>query len=334
MKIFLFITSFFLACNGFGQVQDILKGYVRAVADSTAIISASVYFDGSTIGTITNESGYFSIENSTATTNPLVISSLGYETLILDPNLKDQNTIFYLTESIEQLEEVLLETDPWSRSKKLAEFKREFLGRTKNAERCTISNEEVLQLQYSRSRQKLTVEASAPLVIVNKTLGYKIRYDLNTFYVSYDSGSSGLTFPSMTYFAGTSFFQPLKKQVSRRIKQNRNKAYLGSLLHFMRALATKSLRENGFRIFHESFEVPPYRFFEIQRDKELVHVVFTTNEINILFEKKQQSVFHTKSDFYIDAWGNHSPPDAVINGGVMGEKRVAELVPINYQVKR
>jgi len=35
----------------------------------------------------------------------------------------------------------------------LTEFKKEFLGKTKNAERCTILNEEVLQLRYSRSRQ-------------------------------------------------------------------------------------------------------------------------------------------------------------------------------------
>ena len=128
---------------------------MRSAVDSSAIVSASVYFDESTIGSITNKSGYFTIKTKTATTNPLVISSLGYETLILDPSTlkKDQKCIFYLTESTEQLSPVLLETDPWSRNKKLTEFKKEFLGKTKNAERCTILNEEVLQLRYSRSRQ-------------------------------------------------------------------------------------------------------------------------------------------------------------------------------------
>ena len=63
MKVFLFITSFFLALSGFGQDQYILIGYVPAIANSNAIVSASVYFDESTIGTITDESGYFCIKN-------------------------------------------------------------------------------------------------------------------------------------------------------------------------------------------------------------------------------------------------------------------------------
>jgi hypothetical protein len=128
---------------------------VRSAVDSSAIVSASIYFDESTIGSIINKNGYFTIKITTATTNPLVISSLGYETLILEPSTlkKDQKFVFYLTESTEQLGAVLLETDPWSRNKKLTEFKKEFLGKTKNAERCTILNEEVLQLRYSRSRQ-------------------------------------------------------------------------------------------------------------------------------------------------------------------------------------
>ena len=176
--------------------------------------------------------------------------------------------------------------------------------------------------------------SKCPLVIVNESLGYRIRYDLNTFTISYDAGSSGLTFPTITYYAGTSFFQPLKKQVTRKIERNRDLAYLGSLLHFMRALATKSLSDNGFRILNDRYEIPPYRFFEITREKDLVHVVFTTKEINFLFENEQRSVFQTKSDFYIDTWGNHIPTDAVLTGGVMGEKRAADLVPINYMVER
>jgi hypothetical protein len=102
----------------------------------------------------------------------------------------------------------------------------------------------------------------------------------------------------------------------------------------MRALATKSLSDNGFRILNDRYEIPPYRFFEITREKDLVHVVFTTKEINFLFENEQRSVFQTKSDFYIDTWGNHIPTDAVLTGGVMGEKRAADLVPINYMVER
>ncbi|MGB3775643.1 MAG: carboxypeptidase-like regulatory domain-containing protein [Leeuwenhoekiella sp.] len=335
MRELLFLFLSFLPLLSFGQ-SEILRGQVKSVVDSSAVVAASVYFDGSTIGTITDANGYFSIENSAATTNALVITSLGYISLNLNPKSLENNKIkvYYLAESTEQLNAVLLEADPWSREKKIAEFKREFLGKTKNAEKCTILNEEVLRLRYSPSRQELTAEAIAPLVVMNKNLGYKLSYDLKEFSVLYEVSLSGFIYPIFIFYTGTTFYKPLKPKASKRIARERDKAFTGSLLHFMRSLANESLKENKFRIFREGYETPPYKYFAMEKKNDRTHVIFTEKEINILFENKEQSIFQTRSDFYIDAYGNHSPPDAVTTGGVMGEKRVADLVPIDYETDR
>ena len=69
------------------------------------------------------------------------------------------------------------------------------------------------------------------------------------FKVKLKKGSSGLILPFSTYYEGFSFFEPLKKRLSKKIMKNRKLSYLGSSLHFMRSLYKKKLEENNFKIF-------------------------------------------------------------------------------------
>ena len=63
--------------------QNKISGTVLSAEDSTAIIGASIYFDGTSIGVSSNQDGDFDIsfmDNNSA----LIITSLGYEALVLD----------------------------------------------------------------------------------------------------------------------------------------------------------------------------------------------------------------------------------------------------------
>lgn len=333
-RILLFVLLVCISSITYSQDQR-FTGRVLTALDSVAVEAASIYFDGSTVGTITNTEGYFSITYPQSLTNPLVISALGFKPLYLDVNAfpNDAKPIFYLEESTEELGTVHLETDPWSRKRKMRAFKKEFLGSSQFARKCKILNDSILVLRYRPSDHTLTASTSSPLLITNKSLGYDIEYNLHDFSITYDTGASGIASPTATYYAGTSFFKPLKNRVRRRIRKNRNQAYLGSLLHFMRSLANKQLKENKFRIFHEGFEVPPYSFFELKRMTNHVLVKLTTNKISILYNREDQSIFKATDKFSIDSWGNHSPPDAILTGGTMGKQRIAELVPIDYRIE-
>ncbi|UJH92607.1 carboxypeptidase-like regulatory domain-containing protein [Antarcticibacterium sp. 1MA-6-2] len=316
------------------NAQGLLQGTVYSAKDSTALFGASIYFDGTSLGVSTNQNGEFKLPLKNTTTSPLVISSLGYETIILNNYNAEENVLLkiYLDESTESLPEVVLEPDPWSRERKLRIFKREFLGSSMAASRCRITNPEVITLTYIPSKEVLVAEAKEPLTIINRHLGYEVTYNLTDFRVEFSTGSSGLHLAKMVYFEGLSFFKELKKSPSRKFLKNRKSAYSGSALHFMRSLAARTLTENNFRIFRKSFEVAPYEYFQLNMENGLIKVKVVESPITILYREVEQSALNAEDIFFIDALGNHTPPYGLTVSGHMGGKRAAEMVPLDYNI--
>ncbi|WP_026915883.1 carboxypeptidase-like regulatory domain-containing protein [Christiangramia portivictoriae] len=180
-----FLNAFYVLMLTAGTVhsQNTISGTVLSAEDSTAITGASIYFDGTSIGVSSGQDGDFKIsyqDNNSA----LIITSLGYETLAFDPSeIKKlgSNSAFYLPIKREELETVYLETDPWSRMRKLQHFKKEFLGRNYAMYDCKIVNEDVIKLRYSPSKKTMIATANEPIIIHNNYLGYAIRYQLADF---------------------------------------------------------------------------------------------------------------------------------------------------------
>lgn len=308
-----------------------ISGSVYSAKDSVALQGVAIYFDGTSIGTVTNSNGEFHLEQISIT-SPLVISFLGYEEIILPSPAKGKNLgKLFLNEKTEQLEEVLVEPDTWSREKKLNTFIREFLGNTPEAAKCRIKNTEVLELRYSPTRKILTAYAREPLKIINRHLGYEISYSLTSFEAQFNTGSSGLLLVHSVSFEGTSFFKELNKKTRNKHLWNRKNSYSGSSLHFIRSLISRRLEENDFHLYHKSYRVAPYEYFEMEVVDELATVEMTAEKLSILYLGIEQSEFQTTSPFVVDEMGNHSPPLALIFGGVMAGQRIAHLLPLNYQ---
>jgi hypothetical protein len=137
-KIFLCIIVALVQVN-FCSSQNRVSGNVFTAKDSTAIYGGTVYFDGTSMGVYTDEEGFFQMlfkKNNSL----LIISSIGYESVVVDLQDIQSNNILpniYLSEKLEKLETVYIEVDKLNRSRKLAIFKREFLG----ARLCKIVNE-------------------------------------------------------------------------------------------------------------------------------------------------------------------------------------------------
>ena len=313
------------------QAQKVVEGFVLDAADTTAIVSASVYFGGTSIGVATNSKGFFSIEAPGQINPPLIISSLGYEVKVISnlAEVSKKNPIF-LNENPETLETVLIETDPWTRRKKLAEFKREFFGTTKAGSSARLENEEILKLRYSPLKNTLTASASQPLTVFNRYLGYIITYNLVSFKITYKEDKSGRIIPSRIYYEGHGFFQESKKMIKRRFQRRRERTYDGSISHFMKALRNKNLDAEGYRIFKNNLEVEPYEYFELAKDGKLVRVKVSTEKLNILFNNRKQSVLEISGNFYIDQLGNYEPQRNIFLGGNMGGKRLADLLPPDF----
>ncbi|WBU87931.1 carboxypeptidase-like regulatory domain-containing protein [Cellulophaga omnivescoria] len=328
-------TLFFLFALLFLQAytQNTVTGYVLDEVSKEPLQGASVFYDGTTIGVVTNTDGYFSISTEKNSTSPLVISYFGYKNKVIKVTDKKNLGNIYLPEEIEQLNEVVLEPDTWSREKKLRIFRNQFLGTTLPAQKCKILNEDDVRLYYSKKEDILYAYANKPIKVQNKFLGYNLEYHLQDFEVRYKTNANGFRLTGSVFYAGTTLFMEIGKKPRRKYIKNRELTYFGSTLHFMRALSAKRLTEEKFRIFKESLEVQPYDYYKIEKIEDgSAKVIQSLERLNILHNRWSNSfIMVTQNPFYIDAHGNHSPVDVVLFGGDMGLLRIANTLPLDYE---
>lgn len=333
MRNFL-VFLFYFALLSNEVCSQSLKGIVLDKKTKLPIESAAVYFDGTTIGTSTNSDGVFRIEMSPGVTSPLIISYLGYQRITLDSYHPNTYYSVLLEEDLNTLDEIVIKSDDgMSKTIKLKEFRREFLGHTDNGNACTILNESDLILRYNNEKKQLTASARKPLLIRNDQLKYLVSFDIQDFIIEYKYVDLLLKHFSVNsvIYSGTSFYKDLDTLITKKVRKRRDKAYKGSSLHFMRSLSKKQLEEEDYRIFDGSFEVPPYKFISVNRidESQNVQVVFD-KQLSILYDKKLQSSILVKENFVIDSYGNYAPIDKVLFGGYMGNQRLGDSLPIDY----
>ncbi len=302
------------------------------------LMAVSIYFDNTTIGTTTDDQGVFSIDFSDAIQSNLIISYLGYETIIISDYRTTSTILVELKETLNQLNEVVVNADDGlTRKQKLKLFRKEFLGFSEFSKSCKILNEDDLILRFNKTDNILTVSAKRPVLVKNKSLQYEIAYDIQDFEIAFryvDPKLDQYSTHSVLY-TGTSFYKDVSNRKKRKTKKNREKAFKGSVQHFMRSLYDKNLRKEGFDIFHKKFQVNEWEFFKIEDVKDSSFKKVTLNtKVNILFDLKDQSVLEPRvAYFYIDAYGNYSPITELLFGGVMGSYRIGDLLPTNYRLE-
>lgn len=331
-----YLFIFFLFCYVKSYSQD-LSGVIIDSKTQAPIEGASVYFDNTTVGTISNMDGLFSITKSASMNSPLVISFLGYKKQIISNYSTEENLTIHLVEDVSALNEVfLVSKDSWSRERKLKDFKTYFLGETDNALSCEILNEDVIRLQFIETENKLVATAKAPLIILNENLKYQIQYDLQDFEITYVVAKDLEHFyPTSVYYAGTSFY--MSGVVSKKIAKRRNHVYEGSVMHFMRALLRGKLVENNFKLFLHGREVPPENFISVyETDNPMLFQVRLFKPLRVISNGDidlQSTITSKNTYFYLDLNGNHTPVDGLTFTGYFGRQRMADTLPLDYQPK-
>lgn len=353
-----FIISFFIVV-GLHTYSQTITGIVLDKNTNTPIETASVYFDNTTIGTTTNSKGEFQIDNEHNIKSPLIISFIGYKKVILNTINYNKSYTILLEEENYSLDEVVVTNDDWSRALKLEEFRKHFLGTSKNAKSCTILNEDDIILRYNKQSKQLTAAAKRPLLIKNKNLQYLITYDLQEFFIeySYVRGEEERVY-RYTFSAGTSFFKKTESEDNSKIKRRRANAFKGSTLHFMRALVQQKLKDKKYQLFDGSFQTQPEKFITITPidslnvyllnvipDPEIIahrknnptisfNNTVPPKSLNVLYKRNKQSIFKPNQfEFIVDKNGNHFPPNAVIFSGDLGEQRLGDTFPLDYTLE-
>jgi len=328
---------FFLFIYGINQSQEI-SGVVFESETGVPLEGASIYFDNTTIGTTTNSKGEFVVKYHKEIKSPLIISFIGYKTKILNNvSPEDSGLEIYLIESTDFLNEIVLNSkDDWTRELKLNEFKKNYLGESKNGLASKILNEDDLILRYNKRKKQLIAESKAPIIIKNNNLKYIINVDLQHFEVNYSHVSKNKKnlYVRYVYYAGNNFYKSMQLNPNKITQSNRMGAYYGSTLHFMRALASEKLEKERYRIYLGNYPVWPKKYITVIQIDGLNNVkVRLKDKLNIVYKgEKQSSLECLVSEFYIDNFGNHSPTEEVRFGGDLGAQRMGDALPLDFLI--
>jgi hypothetical protein len=318
----LFINLYITAYN------QIIRGTILDQNTKSTINFASIYFSGTYIGTNSDQDGNFELDISKYASLPLTISALGYYSVTLTKFSTSNPNIIYMTPKVFELGEVVIEDKSLKSKRKnnLKLFKNTFLGLTPNAGQCEIINENDITFNYNSDKDTLKAFASKPILIENRALGYRITYFLDKFELYKRKQSF--------YFIGNIIFnEDLTNDKSQeQLFESRRKAYLGSRMHFFRALWSNTLDANGFAIKNSVNQDLYYKDIVIQEDS-LLKCIKYPNKLGICYNSTTPTsyiIFYGKKVCF-DKNGYFDP--LVIEWiGQMAKQRIADWLPYEYSI--
>ncbi|MBC8884130.1 carboxypeptidase-like regulatory domain-containing protein [Flavobacterium piscinae] len=172
------------------------------------LYGANIYFEGTTIGTVSNEKGYFELKLTNQINSIFVISYIGYKEVYFKNYtiFKDKIHQVYLQPEIESLNEIIVKNHLFSRKDFLKSFKENFLGEKKFWKECIIVNEDDLIFDYDYNKHTFYAKSYEDLIIRNDYLGYKIIYKLEDFEVKFTSKSLSKSQIIQSFYSGISRF--------------------------------------------------------------------------------------------------------------------------------
>jgi hypothetical protein len=338
MKQLSFLVIVICFCN-IGNSQ-IFKGIVMDQETQKKISFATAYFNGTYIGTNTDENGYFELNIPKNVSMPLTISALGYYSTTLTEYSTDKLTSIYLEPKLYQLKEVVIsaKNNLHNRRFYMNLFEKEFLGTSINAKNCKIINEEDINLSYNTDNNIFTAFSSNPVQINNKFLGYKINYYLDKFEFQYPKDYGQI---HGQILGNSIFLENPKSNINQQKRYNRRRenTYLGSRMHFIRELWENRLDSAGFEIKDSLSTKVTYNEIVIQSDS--IHnidrakylkfngkliITFNSNPFLSTIKMVKDSIYFDKNGFF--------DPLCITWGGGMSDQRIGDLLPLEYKINK
>jgi hypothetical protein len=322
--LFIFINLYVAAYN------QVIKGTIFDSKTKDPISFGAVYFNGTCVGASSDLNGYFELDISKYITMPLTISALGYYSVTLAEFQADKAIIVYLTPKIFELKEVVINAKSLAseRRRNLNIFKHEFLGLTKNALYCKITNESDITFNYGSNDDTLKAFALRPILIDNRGLGYQITYYLDEF--KFCKKNTSVFFKGNIIFKEDSTTSKMQKQ---RFEQRRKYVYLGSRMQFFRELWANNLKSTGFFALDSTFSILKYNKIVIQTDS-LDKYLKKIGYLGIAYSARfpTSHIVFLKDRVYFDKNG-YFDPAGISWEGEMSKQRIADWLPYDYTVK-
>ena len=241
---FVGILSF--VCGLSAQQSPLASIVGRVLDDSTSVplSNVNVFVANTTLGGSTDANGRFEIRNIPLGSYEIVASLLGYSVYLSRVVVKESGTktieIRLKPTSLEVSEVLISAPDPSDWRRQLQKFKDLFLGTTPFSKQCTLVNGEFLDFEENAPVSFAAI-ARTPLRIENFALGYHIDFVLTSFNVL----NEVMTIEGLPKYTE---MKPPNEAEARRWKENRMRAFRGSMRHFFTCLFKKELAKNGFAV--------------------------------------------------------------------------------------
>ncbi|GAB4237048.1 MAG: hypothetical protein Tsb0034_11980 [Ekhidna sp.] len=286
-----------------------------------ALSSVNIFLDGTSIGTTSDIDGNYKLESIPPGLYDIVFSHIGYENAVYqisEYNGGSRIQRHQMEIDLGNLQEVEVVSNRIDNSSSnwlihYQIFKQELLGTSKNAAECVIENPEALSFSFDDTSGTLRAFTSAPLVIRNDALGYRISYYLESFRKSGDD---------LRYRGRISFrnLAPLNKQERRKWKRNREENYNGSFSHFKKSLLRNELKKEGFRIY-QAKQLDEFKRSKQSELDESDIIVFKGDHYELDFrqnliveyrKEKESLEFLRNADFSAVLYGNQISEEGVL----------------------
>lgn len=358
-----FLLLAFNSVLAFSQTGYTISGTIIDQETKQPLQAASVFAENTTLGTATNDRGSFSLTLPSGGYS-IVVTFTGYQTetrRVTASDADNHELVIELKKKEKSLEEFVVRSSsevPDGLDKYGDFFMENFIGKTANSKQCYIKNKEALKFFYYKKSKRLKVLATAPLEIINEALGYTIKYELDSFVHEYNT--------QVSVYTGYPLFQemqPADTAQAEKWNAARKTAYNGSILHFMRSMYQKRLKEEGFEIQfivknNERENAIPLKDFygavnySLDDSSRVAEILPRQNELAVIYknepvpdayltanpdapEKFQLSelLFLPNESLDIEQNGFYFDQNDIIITGYWSWEKIAEMLPYDFNGK-
>lgn len=331
------------------------------VDDSTGapLPDTHVFVSGTMAGTTVAEDGGFHLSGLSTGSKRLYVTRLGYKPVQKDLLLRTDTTLtlnIRLNTTVIEAGTVTVTAergDEWYEH--LSRFKRLFIGESGPAQRCYLLNPKALQFDTAWWG-RFEADASRPLTVENRALGFRLTYYLKEF----EERGDVIRWDGEPVFHALS---PRDSTEARRWTENRRRAFRGSIRHFLLALLNDRVEEEQFRMYRIP-RAQAYRHVDradrlpTDRDRILgtpadsLHEIQFTGALEVIYDGEPESedfldwgslrrqprdhqvsrIRLNEQPIHVDEHGEIVEPyGATLYGYFAFTRRMAELLPREYR---
>ncbi len=235
MRPGILIACLLLSRFTFGQISGIISDN----RTDKPLEAVQVFIQGRSVSAVTDQEGKFQLDGISPGFADLILYKKGYN-LFKSSIRIDQDKRYEVNLALQPAPK---QSGPIAPAEETSLFKEALLGISD----LNLINSSALSVVQHKSAKTLT--ASEPLIMINKRLGYKIRYYLN------QAIWSGNQYKVQGYFT----FETIPVSGSKEIielAQRRVDAYSGSMRHLLKSIVSGTAKEEGFEL-SPAIEIKP-----------------------------------------------------------------------------